>query len=138
MEEIQKTEEEIMREQMLHDEEQRKEEKRLMLEAELHSLNNEVVAVLANHIKASVNDKKALDVLAKFESVINQLDELGKVIQTLEGNGTMENPFKGWKVGMSVEKGCWYLTESGYLWEALASGTPASETDRAFFDVVGL
>lgn len=74
----------------------------------------------------------------KVQSIINEIDELGKVVQTLEGNGSMENPFKGWKVGMPVEEGMWYLTEGGYLWEAIKSGTPTSELDKEYFDVIGV
>ena len=74
----------------------------------------------------------------EIKAIENERDSLGKVIQTLEGNGSIENPYKGWKVGMSVEAGMWYLTEDGYLWEAIASGIPTSTTDADFFDVVGL
>lgn len=72
------------------------------------------------------------------ETEINRINEIGKVEQTLEGNGSIENPFKGWKVGMSVEAGKWYLTENNYLWEAIKTGVPASEVDAEYFDVVGL
>lgn len=68
----------------------------------------------------------------------NKIDELGKVIQTPEGNGTMEDPYKNWKVGDSVEAGKWYNTTDGYLWEAIKSGVPASTVDKEYFDVVGL
>lgn len=64
-------------------------------------------------------------------------DELGKVIQTEEGDGSMENPSK-WTDGMAVEVGKWYKTPSDYLWEAIKDGTPSSETDNEYFDVVGL
>lgn len=63
-------------------------------------------------------------------------DELGKAMQTEEGTGTLEDPYKGWKVGDSVEAGKWYQTEDGYLWEAIKSGMPASSTDKEYFDVV--
>ena len=68
----------------------------------------------------------------------NKVDSLGKVMQTEDGNGTMENPYKGWKVGNSVEEGKWYMTEDGYLWECIKSGIPTSTTDREYFDVVGI
>lgn len=66
------------------------------------------------------------------------IDSLGKGIQTLEGDGSIANPLKGWSVGMPVELGKWYLTSEGYLWECIKSGTPTSETDTEYFDVVGL
>lgn len=64
-------------------------------------------------------------------------DELGKVIQTEEGDGSMENP-KKWNDGDTVVTGLWYKTPSDYLWEAIKDGVPSSETDNEYFDVVGL
>lgn len=79
----------------------------------------------------------ALEIIeAKKE--LARYDETGKLIQTAEGSGSMEDPVKGWKVGMEVEEGLWYLTEDGYLWECIKSGEPESTTDKEFFDVVGL
>ena len=73
----------------------------------------------------------------RAEDADETTDGMGKVEQSLEGKGTAFDPYKGWKVGMSVEAGSWYETESGYLWEAIKTGTPKSETDREYFDVVG-
>lgn len=68
-----------------------------------------------------------------------EFDAIGKVIQTEEGDGTAMNPIKTWKVGDAVVKGKWYLTpENGYIWLCIKSGTPTSETDKTYFDVVGL
>lgn len=78
------------------------------------------------------------EIAKKRKNIRNKIDKLGKVMQTEDGNGTMENPYKGWKVGDKVKKGMWYLTEDGYLWEAIRSGTPTSTTDDEYFDVVGL
>lgn len=73
------------------------------------------------------------------KEIRNQLDALGKVIQTEDGDGSMENPYKTWKVGKEVVEGSWYLTpEHGYLWLAIKSGTPTSEIDKEYFDVVGI
>lgn len=87
-------------------------------------------------VKAAV--KSLQDAWNDPEKLQYRLDELGKIVQTTEGNGTMEDPVKGWSVGMDVEQGKWYLTADGYLWEAIKSGKPASTTDREYFDVVGL
>lgn len=73
-----------------------------------------------------------------IKAKLADIASLGKVIQTLEGDGSITNPFKGWSVGMTVELGKWYLTSEGYLWECIKSGTPTSETDSEYFDVVGL
>lgn len=86
---------------------------------------------------AKINGKET-EGWSKAVAIVNEIDELGKVVQTTEGNGTMEDPIKGWSVGMDVEQGKWYLTADGYLWEAIKSGKPASTTDREYFDVVGL
>lgn len=64
-------------------------------------------------------------------------DSIGKVIRTEEGDGTDMNPFV-WTDGKVVKNGCWYKTPSGYIWEAIKSGKPSSETDTKYFDVVGL
>lgn len=65
-------------------------------------------------------------------------DELGKLQQTATGAGTPFDPIKFWKPGQRVEQGLWYqcLDASGYIWEAIKSGIPASDTDREYFDVV--
>lgn len=68
----------------------------------------------------------------------NKIDELGKVVQTPEGNGTMEDPYKGWQVGKEVKAGKWYKTYDGYLWEAKKDGYPSSSIDYEYFDVVGV
>lgn len=81
--------------------------------------------------------KSAFEVLTKkVNELSDKLDSLGKVIQTETGNGTIEDPIKGWTVGQKVEAGKWYLTSEGYLWEAIKSGNPSSETDNEYFDVV--
>lgn len=72
-----------------------------------------------------------------FVQVWNEVDELGKVMQTEGGNGTWQNP-KKWKEGDAVVVGLWYKTPSDYIWEAIKNGTPESETDKVYFDVVGL
>lgn len=84
--------------------------------------------------------KSAFDIInGKVAALKNQVDELGKVVQTEDGNGTMEDPIKNWSVGKPVISGLWYLTPvEGYLWEAIKDGVPTSETDREYFDVVGL
>ena len=80
----------------------------------------------------------------EIKAIENERDSLGKVIQTLEGNGSIENPYKGWKVGMSVEAGKWYYVDdpndpdNPYLWEAIKSGVPASAVDADYFDVVDI
>lgn len=79
---------------------------------------------------------QGVNIAIQRQSIRNQVDSLGKVIQTETGNGTMENPFKNWKVGLPVSSGSWYLTPSGFLWECIASGIPSSEKDRHFFDVI--
>lgn len=73
---------------------------------------------------------------AMAQARIAMRDELGKVVQTEEGDGSIENPYK-W-IDQSVEVGKWYKTPSGYLWEAIKDGMPSSETDNEYFDVVGL
>lgn len=80
------------------------------------------------------------DMSKVMEQLTNeQFDELGKVVQTEDGKGTPEDPVKNWKVGQDVTEGLWYLTPvNGYLWEAIKSGTPSSELDREYFDVVGV
>lgn len=70
--------------------------------------------------------------------VVAACDSVGKVIQTLEGNGSVDDPYKGWTPGAEVKAGCWYLTADGYLWEAINTGHPASSLDKAYFDVVGV
>lgn len=80
-------------------------------------------------LRAAWNDKDRLAA---------RIDEIGKVVQTIEGDGSMKDPYKGWKVGMDVEQGKWYLTDDGYLWEAVKSGKPSSTTDNEYFDVVGV
>lgn len=82
--------------------------------------------------------QKVSEMTDDIKDVSTKVDELGKVIQTPEGNGTMEDPYKGWQVGQSVEAGKWYSTSDGYLWEAIKTGVPTSSTDREYFDVVGL
>lgn len=74
----------------------------------------------------------------EYKEIKDRYDELNKVIQTTDGTGTMQDPIKGWMVGMDVESGKWYLTDDGYLWEAINDGKPTSSTDREYFDVVGL
>lgn len=68
----------------------------------------------------------------------NQIDELGKVIQTTTGNGSWQDAFKTWKEGMEVHVGEWWVTHDDYLWEAIKDGVPSSSTDREYWDVVGL
>lgn len=68
---------------------------------------------------------------------ITMRDELGKLIQTEEGDGTDMNPYK-WEDGKAVVTGMWYKTPSDYIWEAVGDGVPESETDTNYFDVVGL
>lgn len=74
---------------------------------------------------------------AMAEHRIALRDELGKIIQTDEGDGSDMNPFK-WTDGQEVIEGMWYKTPSTYIWQAIATGIPANETDSNFFDVVGL
>lgn len=65
-------------------------------------------------------------------------DELGKLKQTSTGTGDPFDPIKFWKDGMKVERGKWYqcYDKDGYIWEAIKTGIPSSDTDREFFDVV--
>ena len=74
--------------------------------------------------------------LLTIQDKANKYDELNKVVQDEEGNGTIENPYKSWAVDNEVTEGSWYMTESGYLWQAIKTGYPASETDNEYFDVV--
>lgn len=71
----------------------------------------------------------------KVKGLKDHIDSIGKVIQTPEGDGTMENPYKGWTVGQKVERGKWYLTNDGYLWEAKKTGYPSSSMDDKYWDI---
>lgn len=64
-------------------------------------------------------------------------DELGKLVQTVEGDGSDMNPYK-WAEGDAVVAGMWYRCPGGYIWEAVKNGVPTSEVDREYFDVVGI
>lgn len=117
------------------------EQKPQQIESEIASLKNQLADKLYDVVRKMQGDlpddewKAVTDIT---DEITNKYDELGKVVQTTEGNGTMEDPIKGWSVGMDVEQGKWYLTTDGYLWEAIKSGKPSSTTDREYFDVVGL
>lgn len=63
-------------------------------------------------------------------------DELGKTVQTAEGDGTDMNPFKYWSEGVYANEGEWWMTDDGYIWEVIKSGVPSSSTDKEYFDVV--
>ncbi len=75
---------------------------------------------------------------AERKQIRYQLDELGKIMQTPEGDGSAFNPFKTWRAGMAVKEGEWWQTESGYIWEAIKDGVPSGELDSEYFDVVGV
>lgn len=79
------------------------------------------------------NYEELKNTVAELQARIN---ELGKIEQTDEGDGSDMNPYK-WKEGDYVENGKWYKTPN-YIWEAIASGYPTSETDTNYFDVVGI
>lgn len=64
-----------------------------------------------------------------------RLDELGKLVQTDEGDGSDFNPFK-WVDGMEVVKDKWYKTPSNYIWMAVNTGIPSNELDENYFDVI--
>lgn len=89
-------------------------------------------------VKAAV--KPILDAWNDPEKLQYRLDELGKIVQTTEGTGTEYDPYKYWSEGMSVEEGKWYQCHDaeGYIWQAIKSGVPASDTDAEYFEVVGV
>lgn len=62
-------------------------------------------------------------------------DSLAKLLQTTTGDGSAWDPYT-WNEGEPVTEGCWYRTPGNYLWEAIASGIPASELDTNYFDVI--
>lgn len=94
-------------------------------------------------IKLRSNLAQQNEVINDFEQKLNdvdflkaRVDELGKIIQTVTGNGTDFDPYKTWVPGTEVHAGDWWMTEGGYLWQALKDGVPASETDLEYWDVV--
>lgn len=104
-----------------------------LLDFQLKKTENEFLKEMEDYLA-----EKGSAMAKKRKELRNKVNKLGKVEQTVEGNGTMEDPIKNWKVGEKVEKGMWYLTEDGYLWECIKNGIPTSTTDKKYFDVVGL
>lgn len=98
----------------------------------------EIDSMIATLEARIVKLKAEREELLAIQEKANAYDSLRKVVQDEDGNGTMENPYKNWFVGDSVEEGKWYQTEDGYLWEAIKSGVPTSTTDDEYFDVVGI
>lgn len=102
----------------------------------------EEVKILRKTLANVLSGGKITDEFDRYNKRVSEItrmvDDLGKTIQTQAGSGSVEDPYKDWKVGKTVEAGKWYLTEDGYLWEAIKSGKPSSTTDKEFFDVVGL
>ena len=105
----------------------------LKIQADLAKTQDDFLKEVENYLIEQGNE-----VALKRQAIRAQFDKIGKIVQTLEGDGTAFNPYKNWEVGMTVEEGCWYSTTDGYLWEAIKSGTPTSTTDSEYFDVVGL
>lgn len=96
----------------------------------------EIEALMAEQPITELTIEERLDALeGKYTELYNQV---GKLIQTTEGDGSAMNPYKYWKVGKSVTEGDWWMTDDGYLWQAIKTGTPSSSTDREYWDVVGL
>lgn len=93
-------------------------------------VRNEVVNMTAADVAELV------DAWNNKERIAARLDELGKVVQTAQGSGTEFDPYKVWKVGMSVVEGDWWMTQDGYLWQAKKSGVPASSTDAEYWNIV--
>lgn len=94
----------------------------------LKEINKEKTKIINNYEEAW-NDIEKLQL---------RINELGKIEQTTEGTGTPYDPFKTWKPGTEVLEGQWWMTEGGYLWEAIKDGVPTSETDSEYWDIVTL
>lgn len=80
--------------------------------------------------------KKAIKPIVEERDYLR--DQLGKIQQTAAGTGDPFDPIKYWKIGMPVDAGKWYqcFDSQGYIWEAIKSGVPASDTDAKYFDVI--
>lgn len=102
------------------------------LEEEVKILRKTIAALL-NANSVEVEEFSAYN--DKVESITYAVDELGKVVQTAQGSGTAFDPYKVWKVGMSVVEGDWWMTQDGYIWQAKMSGVPASSTDSEYWDI---
>lgn len=89
--------------------------------------SNEEKTKIINNYEEAWNDIEKLQL---------RVNELGKIEQTTEGTGTAFDPFKTWKPGTEVHASEWWMTEGGYLWEAIKDGIPASETDAKYWDIV--
>lgn len=84
-----------------------------------------------------VNGSDALkEIAGQRKAIREERDAIGKVVQSAQGSGTMADPFKVWKEGMSVKANDWWMTQDGYLWMAIKDGVPASSTDKEYWDVV--
>lgn len=107
-----------------------------MTKQELYNIEQRLI-----QLRATFAEKDRI--INDYESKLNdpdylkqRLDELGKVIQTEEGDGSAFNPYKYWNPGVEVHQGEWWYTHDGYLWEAKADGVPTDSLDSNYWNII--
>lgn len=109
-------------------------EKIAELEANLENSEKDLIKAIEQYLAANA-EGEVKELAEQRISMRNQIDSLGKVVQTAQGNGSMQDPYKVWKVGMTVKSGDWWMTDDGYLWQAKKDGVPSSSTDAEYWDI---
>jgi len=110
-------------------------EKLLQLQAELNESKEKFLQLCEEYFSQN-GEGELKEIAIERKAKRAEIDALGKIVQTAEGDGTAFNPFKTWNEGMAVKSGEWWQTYDGYLWQAKKDGVPSSSTDAEYWEVV--